>query len=242
MLGSSSANNFSLNAGEGVTDLLRTHLQSVRSSHSRVTLVAQNGIGLIEQCPTGYAVPAALNGIVTVNTSLNITFSLAKRPDVVIVWQPAANLPEYEDNVGLTTVAEYEDAIDNDMIPAMQAIQTACLNQGCAFYCIGSHSMTAAGKTTNGVTTAQMTGRHYWDIRLAATFGASYINGGWDDYSIGTGYDDAAQEVAIASGVMDTGTGSHYNAATSSAFFTARVVPVGLAGLRDRRNAIDVVP
>jgi len=238
MLGSSSANNFGLAAGEGTTDLLRTHLQSVRSSHCRVTLLAQNGMGLTEQCPTGYSVPASLPAV---NTSFNVTFALARRPDAVIIWQPAANMPEYQQApFSFTTVGQFENAIDTDMIPAMQAIQTACVNQGVAFFCIGSHP-SGAGAIPSNISVAQATGRHYWDMRLAAVFGTSYIDGGWNRYAVGSTYNNSTAEKATP-GTMDAGSDSHFTAATSSDFFTNIIVPRGFAELRDRRNAIDVVP
>lgn len=238
-LGSSSANEFGLSPGEGSPSLLRAHLQSVRSSHCRVTIMASNGVGLIEQCPTGYTVPSTLSGIVTVNTTLNITAALARRPDVLIMWQPAANMPEYEDNVGFTTVGQYEAVVDSEMIPAMQAIQTACLNQNVAFYTIGSHTMTSVGKVNN--TDAQVTGRHYWDLRMAEVFGSSYIDGGWNAYSVGTAYNNPTEEMAAGS-YMDVATGAHFTAATSVLFTDAYLKTLGLETFRDRRNALDIVP
>ncbi len=250
-LGSSSVvgTNLSSPTTERYSALHQTWLRSNRNTHCRCSIVALAGIGLYEQQATGFSTPANRSGR-PVNTTNNVTTALALRPDFLVLHQPNPGMDDFEDLWGATTVADYEDAVDNELIGLADNIRVLCANQGVGFAIIGSHPPTAAAKSTNSWTDNQITGRHYWNDTLAtwcSGLGIPFADT-WDDTAVGTNYSDAAHEVAPVYNAGDLAAskllsdGVHHNATfLASTVEPTHVRSLGLATYRDRWTQLDVV-
>lgn len=243
-LGSSSVagTNLTSPTTERYAALHQTWLRSNRNAHCRCSIVALAGIGLYEQQATGFSTPGNRSAR-PVNTTNNITTALALRPDFVVVHQPNPGMDDFQNLWSCVTVADYEDAVDNELIGLAGNIKTLCDAQGVGLAFIGSFPPTAAAKSTNSWTDAQITGRHYWNTQLGAqcaTWGIPFCDC-WDAVATGTGYNNATHEVA-QSGIM-LADGVHMDAAYLSGTFEPTCVrPAGLVSYRDRWTQIDVVP
>lgn len=249
-LGSSSTagTNLSSPTTERYGALLQTHLRSVRNTHCRVTVLALAGIGVYEQQVTGYSIPGNRSGVVSVNTTYNITAALALKPHMVLYHQSAWNFPEGQANWSLSTYSDFTSFADNEMVPLTQNIRTACINAGVLFRLLGAHPPTAAAKSTNSWSDAQIAGRHYCNDVCATTFGSEFIDY-WDDVAVGTNLNDAGHEIApvynagalAASKLLSDGV--HMNATyLANTFVPNRLQTSDFATVNDRWTQIDVVP
>jgi hypothetical protein len=233
---------------------LRANRQGLAKGHCRVSVVAFAGIGTYEQQVTGFTIPGNRSAVVSVNTSNNITAMCAVRPkpDVLIYHQTAGNMPEAQANWGCVTVQDFQDFVDNENGPLTGNIVTAAYGSGVKHVIVlGCHPVTAAAKTTNNWSSAQITGRHYlnhWYAAHAAQYGYQFIDY-WNDVAVGTNYNDAAHEIAPAwDGVELTSKliqadGVHMNATYLSSVFTPnRLQTAGLDTVLQWHNLLDIVP
>lgn len=234
VLGSSSAagTNLADPANERYAALFQTYLRANRSTHCRVSVVALAGIGLYEQQATGYSTPANRVGATPVNTSLNITFALAQKPQLLILHHPAGNLPECLSTWGITTEAGLKNFIDTEQMGLVANIAALCQAAHCEFYVLSPHPPLLSVLSQAQLDSGHLVCQNYFGDALVATYGARCL-----DYRAlvagGDGYGQSA--LMLPDGV-------HLNTAGVAAGPKVVLEAAGFTALHNRVTPVDIDP
>lgn len=233
VLGSSSAagTNLSSPTTERYAALFQTWLRANRNSHCRVQVVALAGIGLYEQQATGFSIPGNRSGQVSVNTSVNITFALAQKPHLLVLHQPAGNLPEALANWGFTTQSGLEGFVNSEQGALVDNIANACASAGVEFRVLGSHPLVESVMSQAQLDANYQLVQRYWDNWLLDNYGSRCVSY-FDDVVGGDTYGNSSLYLVD---------GHHLNT-TGLAFPEAGLEALGFDTWNDPVSATDIDP
>lgn len=212
--------------------LFRTYIRGARSSHCRTAVYAVAGMGIYEQQVTGYAIPGNRSGVVSVDTSNNVTAALSFKPHILILHHPAGNMPEAIGSWGFTTESALKGFMDSEQDNLVVNIYNACLSAGVEFRVMGSHPVTSASLSAEEQAANLNVVRKYWNDKLKARWGSRFIEY-WSAIDDGTGNGNAS---------LLTSNGRHCNTSGIAAGPEPALEAAGISTFNNRLTALDIDP